>query len=41
MKGNDYSNKQCYEMALELDPKHANAWYNLGAGVFGGGTVEG
>ena len=31
MEGNAYSNKQCYEVALELDPKHANAWFNLGA----------
>ena len=31
---------ECYVKALEINPKYATAWYNLGA-VCGGGTVNG
>jgi len=39
VKGKTWSKAECYQNALDADPKHANAWHNLG--VQGGGTVMG
>jgi len=37
--GQQYSEKDCYVKALELDPKSAIVWNNLG--IVGGGTFGG
>ena len=40
VQGVEYDQKGCFLRALELDPKIAIAWYNLGASC-GGGMVQG
>ncbi len=37
--GKKYSEKGCFVKVLEIDPKHRNAWHNLGCE--GGGKVKG
>jgi len=38
-KGKAYSQEECFEQALEVDPKYGKAWCNLG--VVGGGMDGG
>ena len=37
--GKKYTTKECYEQSLSKNPKHYEAWCNLG--ILGGGNVRG